>query len=341
MKKLLCILLTIASLTTFVPAMASNTEFSDFSPSHWAYNSVTAMVNNDVIEGYPDGTFRPENNVTRGEFCAMLSKAAKLYVDENATGNHWATPYAETIKQATWTYKDWYLENGDMDATINRGEAALGICDVYLGYPQSLIFMTAEVNSYLQTSYKDFSDIGGFAACVYTLSKNGILSGYDDGCFHPGHTITRAELCAVLLKAFTDRNTVNNTDSSNTSESNIQINTKLSREDIEITLKPGGSGIIFVNKSSLPYSFSALSINGGIILRPYNREEDVIVKPGETKFVDWYYDGTFNIKGTDNGLNSYGYVVIEWNGKQYYADFTTSGITTFHRGNARSGPIAE
>ena len=340
MKKLICLLLTLASLTAFVPAMASGAEFSDFSPSHWAYNSVTAMVNKGVIEGYPDGTFRPENNVTRGEFCAMLSKAANLYVDGNAAGDHWAAPYAETIKQSTWTYKDWYLGNGDLDAVINRGEAALGICDVYLGYPQSLIFMTEEVNNYLQTSYKDFSDIGGFAACVYTLSKNGILSGYDDGCFHPGYTITRAELCTVLLKAFTDKNTGDSNTSINENNNNIQVNAKLSREDIEITVKPSGSGIICVNKSSLPYSFSSFSVNGGIILHPYNREDDVIVKPGETKFVDWYYD-TFNTKGDNLGTNSYGYVVITWNGKQYYADFTTSGITTFYRGNARSGPIAE
>lgn len=202
MKKLLCILLTFALLTTFVSAMAENVEFSDFSLSHWAYNNVSEMVNKGVIEGYPDGTFRPESNVTRGEFCAMLSKVANLYVDANVTGNHWAVLYAEAIKKATWTYKDWYLKNADLDAMINRGEAALGICDVYLGYPQSLIFKMAEVNSYLQTSYKDFSNIGGFAECVYTLSKNGIMNGYEDGCFHPEYPITRAELCAILSRAF-------------------------------------------------------------------------------------------------------------------------------------------
>lgn len=118
-------------------------------------------------------------------------------------------------------------------------------------------------------------------------------------------------------------------------------NPKLSKDDIEIKLNPNGSSIIFVNKSGSSYSFSFLVVNGGIILRPYNRKGNVIVKPGETKFVDWIYDGTFNTKGTDNGLNSYGNIVIEWNGKQYYADFTVNGITTFYRGNARSGPIAE
>ncbi len=337
MKKSLCILLTLALLTTFVSATASSVAFSDFSQSHWAYNNVSEMVSKGIIEGYPDGTFRPESNVTRGEFCAMLSKAANLYVDVAATGNHWATPYAERIKQATWTYKDWYLKDGNLDATINRGETAMGIRDVYLGYPQSLIGMIAEVNSYLQTSYKDFSNIGGFAECVYTLSKDGIMNGYEDGCFHPEYPITRAELCAVLVRAFNIANGGNTSNDGN----NIQVNTKLSREDIEITLKPGGNGIIFVNKSSLPYSFSSLVINGGVILHPYNSEESVVVQPGETKLVDWYYDGSFNRKGDNLGMNSYGYVVITWNEKQYYADFTTSGITTFYRGNARSGPIAE
>lgn len=128
----------------------------------------------------------------------------------------------------------------------------------------------------------------------------------------------------------------------NTPATNTATNTtaKLTRNDIEITLKPGGSSVIFVNKSNAPYKFSVISINNALIMRPYNKSGDVVVAPGETKLVEWYYDGIFNEKGDNNGLNSYGYVVIEWNGKQYYADFTVNGITTFYRGNAR-GPVAE
>ena len=117
-------------------------------------------------------------------------------------------------------------------------------------------------------------------------------------------------------------------------------NQKLQRNDIEITLKPDASSVFFVNKSNAPFSFSVLCINGGLIMRPNNSSNGVVVNPGETKLVQWVYDGIFNKRGANHGLNSYGYVVIKWNGKQYYADFTVNGITTFYRGNAR-GPIAE
>lgn len=232
MKKVLCSLLTMLIMTTSIQVMASEMKFSDLPSSHWAYNSVSEMVRKGVIEGYPDGTFRPESNVTRGEFCVMLSKAANLYVDLNVTGDHWATPYAETIKRATWTYEDWYLKSGDLDAPINRAETAMGIRDVYLGYPQSLTHMMTEVYSYLESLYADCSNIGGFSECVYTLSKNNIMNGYEDGCFHPEYPITRAEMCTVLLRAFNDRNTASK---SNNNIDNISINTNSKNYDYSIS----------------------------------------------------------------------------------------------------------
>ncbi|WP_092487867.1 S-layer homology domain-containing protein [Desulfoscipio geothermicus] len=46
--------------------------FSDLSSNHWAYNSIMELVREKVLSGYPDGTFKPGNPVTRAEFSKCM-----------------------------------------------------------------------------------------------------------------------------------------------------------------------------------------------------------------------------------------------------------------------------
>ncbi|NLJ77204.1 MAG: S-layer homology domain-containing protein, partial [Peptococcaceae bacterium] len=43
--------------------------------SHWAQASVEKWVDSGLAKGYPDGTFKPDNNITRAEFVALLNRA--------------------------------------------------------------------------------------------------------------------------------------------------------------------------------------------------------------------------------------------------------------------------
>ena len=68
MKKMLLIL---AILSFGIPAMA----FPDVEASYWAAPQIEELSEKGVIVGYPDGTFRPDENVTRAEFAAMAIRA--------------------------------------------------------------------------------------------------------------------------------------------------------------------------------------------------------------------------------------------------------------------------
>ncbi|WP_274362615.1 N-acetylmuramoyl-L-alanine amidase [Paenibacillus thermotolerans] len=52
--------------------------FSDLSASHWSYGSMTAAIESGIIRGYPDGTVRPNQPVTRAEVAAVLSRLAEV-----------------------------------------------------------------------------------------------------------------------------------------------------------------------------------------------------------------------------------------------------------------------
>ena len=72
MKNLLKTFLSAIALIAFtVPAFA----YPDVSPNHWAAKQIEILTEQGVIVGYPDGTFQPDENVTRAEFASMAIKA--------------------------------------------------------------------------------------------------------------------------------------------------------------------------------------------------------------------------------------------------------------------------
>lgn len=78
-----------------------NAGFTDLSPAHAAFPAVSKLVFQQVLSGYPDGTFRPENLVRRDEFTKMivaaLGKTPALHLATarfaDVPKSHWASPF--------------------------------------------------------------------------------------------------------------------------------------------------------------------------------------------------------------------------------------------------------
>ena len=86
MKKLLLNLIAILALALLLPAMATTyrlqqgpSSYPDLPVDHWAYEAVTFLTDKKIVVGYPDGYYRPDQKVTRGEFSTMVIKALGLY----------------------------------------------------------------------------------------------------------------------------------------------------------------------------------------------------------------------------------------------------------------------
>ncbi len=87
----------IAGVTT---AFAAN-PFSDVTPSDWAYQAVATLASQGVINGYPDGTFKGQNNITRYEMAQMVAKAMarqdRVSAEQGAMINSLANEFAEEL----------------------------------------------------------------------------------------------------------------------------------------------------------------------------------------------------------------------------------------------------
>lgn len=160
---------------------------------HWAEEEIFELIRLGAISGYPDSTFKPNNNITRAEFTSVIVQALGLELEtENVfsdTRLHWAknsiaTAYANGIVNG-------FNENTfEPDAPITREQMA------------TIIAKAFELQKGLDKTFNDSKDISTWAhGAVQLASSNGIINGYPDGSFRPQALATRAEAVAVITRA--------------------------------------------------------------------------------------------------------------------------------------------
>lgn len=76
--------------------------FTDLPAKHWATEYISSLVDQGIIQGYPDGTFRPNNKITRAEALTMLARALDL-LNSDQTTPEWAPSFSD-VEPDHWAY---------------------------------------------------------------------------------------------------------------------------------------------------------------------------------------------------------------------------------------------
>ena len=100
MKKRFAAVFAATAVLGVTTAFAAN-PFSDVTPNDWAYQSVAQLAAAGVINGYPDGTFKGQNNITRYEMAQMVAKAmaneARANAEQQALINRLADEFSSEL----------------------------------------------------------------------------------------------------------------------------------------------------------------------------------------------------------------------------------------------------
>src|SRR5665648_813142 len=194
LKKRVAILTVLCMMLTLAPSPAFATTVSDIS-GHWAQTTIQSWVDNGLIKGYPDGTFKPDNNITRAEFITLVNRAFEYtktapisFTDVNQ--NAW---YASAIGVAVEAGYISGYPDGTMkpENPISREEAATIIMRI-----KNLVANPAAVSV-----YTDASSITWGKGEIGAVTAAKIMQGYPDGSFMPRGLITRAETVIALDNA--------------------------------------------------------------------------------------------------------------------------------------------
>ena len=174
-------------------------KFNDIS-DYWAADYVDFLYNADITTGYSDGSFRPNQNISRAQFAVMLYRYLKL--DENQYANvslpfadlgsipAYAIPavkalYAEGVITGSEKNGQLYFNPG---SSLTRAQAA-----AMIGRTQAKGYALADL------TFTDSAQIPAYAAYyIRAMVGQGVINGYSDGSFKPHSNITRGQMAKIL-----------------------------------------------------------------------------------------------------------------------------------------------
>lgn len=181
------------------PTAPTSPAFSDVSASFWGYQAISSLAGQGIVSGYPDGTFKPDNQITRAEFCAIMDKVLNLapYTPQTSTFTDVNTTawYDQAVETAVYAGIVKGYGNGTFlpNDPISRQEIACVLIQA-LGKSQ-----LAEANANAVTKFTDDQSIASWSrGFVYETLQQGIINGYPDSTFKPDNETTRAEACAMV-----------------------------------------------------------------------------------------------------------------------------------------------
>lgn len=156
-----------------------NNKFSDVDSSAWYAQAVNYLANNSILEGYEDGTFWPEQPVTRAEFAAIASRFDNLTesgsnIFYDVTADHWAAKYIGSAYAKGWI-KGYADESFKPENFISRAEVVT-IINTVLNRKIELVDIPADASQYndlssLHWAYCDI--IEASSEHKYTRGANG------------------------------------------------------------------------------------------------------------------------------------------------------------------------
>lgn len=164
---------------------------------NWAQDYIVQLARQSVIGGYPDDTFRPGNQITRGEFISLLVRLLDISPSDATS------PFTDThgvLEAEIVAAYEHNLIQGRADQTfgqeepLNRQEMAIMIVRALIAQG------SVELDLELETDYTDQSDIGATALPYVALATElGLMEGTGSGAFAPEGQALRDQAAKVLF----------------------------------------------------------------------------------------------------------------------------------------------
>lgn len=225
LKRAMAIVTAIALILTLFggAAYAAFKVFPD-AANHWARETIEKLSQEGIVNGYPDGTVRPDATITRSEFVSLLTYSLKLegYTHTGPdtfddTDKHWAESFIEALVKNKVIAKEDYGKDFKPDQPISRMEMVRMMVRS-IGKADMAKIMTGD------TPFVDDGQITkedkGY---INVAEKYGLSYGYPDKTVRPMAYSTRAEAFAMILRRFAAMERISQEQADNNKE---QENTK-------------------------------------------------------------------------------------------------------------------
>lgn len=201
MKKTIKMVFVVLMSLIILSASAFAASFSD-TQGHWAEHYIERMADAKYVNGYPDGSFNPDGVMTRAEFAKVVSAVYGL--PQSGVGHRLFNDVAQT---------DWYMPYSVAGYLVFPPENSTGalsfrgnnqITRLEAAYAMVALYNCKENKTAAaqMSDYAQYSSDAFVTKVVSTAIENSIMQGKGEAGFQPYATLTRAELCTLVMRTF-------------------------------------------------------------------------------------------------------------------------------------------
>ncbi|WP_052343512.1 S-layer homology domain-containing protein [Bacillus massiliigorillae] len=196
MKKLPALLLgatMLLSAAPFAQAAPAHTTYKDVPATYTFYQEIENMSEYGVITGFPDGTFRPAQAVTRGQAAIMIGR--DLYEEDEVTNTK--TKFKDVSPSSAAAR---YIQKATEDGIITGFPDGTYRPDQSVTRGQMAIFLSRafDLTKTANVSFKDVSPSSAAYPYIGKLVYGEITAGFPDGTYRPDQAVTRGQFAAFM-----------------------------------------------------------------------------------------------------------------------------------------------
>ncbi|WP_052130137.1 S-layer homology domain-containing protein [Ureibacillus sinduriensis] len=189
--------ITAAAVISVPAADAKSLNFPDLSPTNPHYEAIKALYDRGVLNGFPDGTFKPNQLLTREQAAIILTKAldidASSYTKQNFADVDSSSPSFKEInalyeRGVIRGYEDHTFKPGK---SLTRAEMAIILVNAFdIKLPSAITY-----------PFKDVRSSSGFRYYIQALYNARITTGTSTTTFSPNETVKRGEMASFVVRA--------------------------------------------------------------------------------------------------------------------------------------------
>jgi hypothetical protein len=166
---------------------------------HWGEANIKALVARGGIAGYPDGTFRPNNTITRAEFVTIAVKSPLNGQISGQVGSHWASGAFQTARDKNVLLLNDFPES-EWNKPITRYEMAYVMIRVTENIMKEQSVSTTDVAK-IMSDYQEVSKQQKYKYYVEQAFMKGLVGGKTtDGLYDGKANGTRAEAATMIVR---------------------------------------------------------------------------------------------------------------------------------------------
>ena len=179
------------------------TKFSDVKSSDWYYSNVMECAKLGIGQGFEDGKFHPEDQVTSVQFIVMLTRTFYNDKVETAKKTETSSWYAPNVKVAKDTSMSTGLPAVD-EYAMNRYNMAMALHNTLTAFHKQCNTTQIKAASANITDWNIIArSYSNYTVPVADCYAAGIITGMEDGKFAGMQNMTRAQACTVIIRMMT------------------------------------------------------------------------------------------------------------------------------------------